>query len=589
MQTIFNDLGLKEPVLKAISDLGYVQPTPIQEKIIPVLINKQTDVIGLAQTGTGKTAAFGLPIINNINTELTCVQALIIAPTRELCLQITNDLKNFSKYLSKIRVVPIYGGASIEMQIKDINKGAHIICATPGRMVDLLNRQKVNISQVKTVVLDEADEMLNMGFKEDLDRILEETPSEKNVWLFSATMPEEVARIAKNYMSAPLEVSTGKHNQSADNIEHIYYRVHTSEKYLALKRLIDYYPNLFGIVFCRTKAETQEIANKLITDGYNADALHGDLSQHQRDLVMKKFRLKQIKLLIATDVAARGIDVDNITHVFHYNLPEDIDNYTHRSGRTARAGKHGYSIALIGGREIERIPLLERKLKKPFTKGIIPSGADVCKKLIEHYVSTIINIDASHHISDEIYNQAIAALTDIEKDELIKKLISINFASIIDHYNSAPDLNVSNDRKLRTNKTADAFNNNKPYQRFFINVGKVDNLSVGDLINFICTNLSCEKRNIGRIDLKNTFSFFELDNDCAKVAIRALNNQQLCNREVRIERSNPLSSNGQTSHGKSVKISDSNKNNQPSFKKSKSNTHYTSDNKNKRTRVASAH
>ncbi|MCC7051358.1 MAG: DEAD/DEAH box helicase [Bacteroidia bacterium] len=551
MEITFNELGLQEPIMQAITDLGFISPTPIQAKVIPVLTSQKTDVVGLAQTGTGKTAAFGLPIVNNIDFNKKNVQALIIAPTRELCLQICNDLKNYSKHISKARVVPVYGGASIEVQIKEIMKGAHIICATPGRMVDLLHRRKVDISQVSVVVLDEADEMLNMGFKEDLDSILEETPDDKNTWLFSATMPEEVSRIARNYMRNPLEVSTGKQNQSAENIEHIYYRIQSSEKYNALRRLVNYYPDLFGIVFCRTKAETQEIASQLIQDGFNADSLHGDLSQHQRDLVMKKFRLKQIKLLIATDVAARGIDVDNITHVIHYNLPEDIDNYTHRSGRTARAGKHGYSISLVGGRDIDRIPALERKLKKSFTKGKIPTGAEVCEKMIQHFITQINNIDASHHIPESIYNQALEILSDLDKEELIKKLISTNFASLIEQYAQAPDLNTG-DRK---NKTREEGRSNKPFERFFINVGKVDNLNVGELINFVCTALDCEKKNIGRIDLKNSFSFFELEQEFSSHAIRTLSNHELCGRKVRLEKSNPMGGGGseQSSHGKSVK------------------------------------
>jgi len=553
METTFNELGLIDPILKSITELGYKNPTPIQAKIIPVLLAEKTDVVGLAQTGTGKTAAFGLPIINNIDFELNKVQALVIAPTRELCLQITNDLKNYSKYIDNARIVPVYGGASIDMQIRDINKGAQIICATPGRMVDLLNRGKVNISEVSIVVLDEADEMLNMGFKEDLDSILQETPEDKNTWLFSATMPEEVARIGRNYMRKPLEVSTGKQNQSAENIEHIYYKVNSGDKFKAFRRIIDYFPDMFGIVFCRTRAETQDIADKLLMEGYSADSLHGDLSQNQRDVVMKKFRTRQIKLLIATDVAARGIDVDNITHVFHYNLPEDIDNYTHRSGRTARAGRHGYSISLVGHRDQDRIPQLERKLKKPFTKGSIPTGMEVCEKLIDSFITKINNIDASHHIKQDIYDKAINALHDLDKDELIKKLISTNFAHLIDIYQKAPDLNIKERRERDRSEGGDR---NRPFQRFFINVGKIDNINVGELINFVCTSLDCEKKNIGRIDLKNSFSFFELENEYAESAIKALSNQELCGRKVRLELSNPLQGEGQSSHGKPVRRRD---------------------------------
>ena len=376
----FQESGLNSDLIKAVTDLGFTSPTPIQEQTIALLATERTDLVALAQTGTGKTAAFGLPLLNQIDVADKNVQALILAPTRELCVQITNDIKNYSKYLKGFNVTAIYGGARIDGQIKEIRRGVQVIAATPGRLIDMIERGVIKLSTVQTVILDEADEMLNMGFKEDLDIILRETPASKNTWLFSATMPKEVERIARNYMSNPKELSTGKKNEGADNLEHIYYVVSPRDRYLALKRVADFYPDIFGIVFCRTKAETQEVADLLIKDGYSADALHGDLSQSQRDFVMKRFRSKTLQMLVATDVAARGIDVNNVTHVINYNLPEDTENYTHRTGRTARAGKSGIAIAIITPKDTGKIKDIERIIKKKFTKSSVPNGLEVCEK-----------------------------------------------------------------------------------------------------------------------------------------------------------------------------------------------------------------
>jgi len=382
----FKELGLNDALMKAVEELGFENPTPIQQQTIPLLTGKETDVVALAQTGTGKTAAFGLPILNKIDTNSRDTQALVLAPTRELCVQISNDFKKYAKYMKGLSVATVYGGASIVNQMRDIKQGTQIIVATPGRLVDLIERRAVKLQTIETVVLDEADEMLNMGFKDSLDVILEQTPDGKSTWLFSATMPREVERISKNYMSNPVEVSSGKRNEGAANISHIYYQVNSRDRYLALKRIADFYPEIFGIVFCRTKAETQEVADSLIKDGYSADALHGDLSQGQRDLVMKRFRNRTLQMLVATDVAARGIDVDSVTHVINYNLPEDIESYTHRTGRTARAGKSGMAIAIITGRDAGRIKDIERIINKKFERGVLPDGFQVTEKQLFHLV-----------------------------------------------------------------------------------------------------------------------------------------------------------------------------------------------------------
>ncbi|MCH7658635.1 MAG: DEAD/DEAH box helicase, partial [Bacteroidetes bacterium] len=389
----FNLMGLSPNLLKGIEDLGFNKPTPIQEKVIPVFFETENDIIGLAQTGTGKTAAFGLPVIEQIDIRNKSVQALILLPTRELCIQISRDLQNFSKYIKGLKVVPIYGGAHIGTQIKALKKGAHIIAATPGRMLDLINRKAANIANIRTVVLDEADEMLNMGFRDDLDSILEKTGDIKRTLLFSATMPKEVARIAKNYMNSPVEITVGKQNSGAENIRHIYYQVHARDRYLVLKRIADINPDIYGLVFCRTRRETKEVAEKLIKDGYNADAIHGDLSQAQRDHVMKRFRERSLQMLVATDVAARGIDVNDISHIINYNLPEDLDIYTHRSGRTGRAGKSGVSIAIVNYREKNKIPQIEKIIRKNFEKLSVPSGAEICKKQLFKLIDNMENVE----------------------------------------------------------------------------------------------------------------------------------------------------------------------------------------------------
>jgi len=547
--TTFKELGLDEEILKAITDLGFETPTPIQAEAIPVLLAKPQDLVGLAQTGTGKTAAFGLPICNMIDFNNSNPEALIICPTRELCMQITRDLQNFTKYKSGSNVVAIYGGASMENQVRDMRRGVNIIVATPGRMVDMIERRRVNLENIKFVVLDEADEMLNMGFKEDLDSILSKTPDEKFTWLFSATMPNEVRRIAKNYMEKPFEVTVGRENSSADNIEHQYYMVQGRDRYLALKRVVDYYPEVFGIVFCRTKAETQDIAEKLIKDGYNADALHGDLSQAQRDYVMNRYRNRHLQILVATDVAARGIDVDSVTHVINFNLPDDVESYTHRSGRTARAGKSGISLAIITSKEMGRIREIERNISKRFTLKQVPNGEEVCEKQLFHLVKTIHDAEINEEGIVDYLPPITEMLKDLSKEELIKKMVSTDFNRFLEYYRDAPDLNTGG--AVRSRDTGDGRNDRGEVTgRFFINIGEMDGLDKMELRDFVvhCTNI--DKNDVGRIDVKNTFSFFEVEPRLVPQVVEAFKaNQHYNQRRVRIEASNGMGGGGGSSRG----------------------------------------
>lgn len=536
--TTFKELGLDEEILKAITDLGFENPTPIQAEAIPVLLAKPQDLVGLAQTGTGKTAAFGLPICNMIDFKNSNPEALIICPTRELCMQITRDLQNFTKYKSGSNVVAIYGGASMENQVRDMRRGVNIIVATPGRMVDMIERRRVNLENIKFVVLDEADEMLNMGFKEDLDSILSKTPDEKFTWLFSATMPNEVRRIAKNYMEKPFEITVGKENSGADNIEHQYYMVQGRDRYLALKRVVDYYPEVFGIVFCRTKAETQDIAEKLIKDGYNADALHGDLSQAQRDYVMNRYRNRHLQILVATDVAARGIDVDSVTHVINFNLPDDVESYTHRSGRTARAGKSGISLAIITSKEFGKIREIERNINKRFTLKQVPNGEEVCEKQLFHLVKTIHDAEINEEGIVDYLPPITEMLKDLSKEDLIKKMVSTDFNRFLEYYRDAPDLNSGG--ATRSRDTGDGRNDRGEITgRFFINIGEMDGLDKLELRDFVVHCTGIDKNDVGRIDVKNTFSFFEVEPRFVPQVVESFKgNQHYNQRRVRIEASN---------------------------------------------------
>lgn len=539
----FQESGLNSDLIKAVTDLGFTNPTPIQEQTIALLANERTDLVALAQTGTGKTAAFGLPLLNQIDVNDKNVQALVLAPTRELCVQITNDIKNYSKYLKGFNVTAIYGGARIDGQIKDIRRGVQVIAATPGRLIDMIERGVVKLSTVQTVILDEADEMLNMGFKEDLDIILRETPATKNTWLFSATMPKEVERIARNYMSNPKELSTGKKNEGADNLEHIYYVVSPRDRYLALKRVADFYPDIFGIVFCRTKAETQEVADLLIKDGYSADALHGDLSQSQRDFVMKRFRSKTLQMLVATDVAARGIDVNNVTHVINYNLPEDTENYTHRTGRTARAGKSGIAIAIITPKDTGKIKDIERIIKKKFTKSNVPNGLEVCEKQLFNLVHKLHTVEVKDEEIESFLPAIYEELKDLSKEELIKRFVSEEFNRFHEYYDNAPDLNF-------VKGAVDGAFGNSRTSRFFLNMGHLDGFNIHSLKDYLADLVKLPTRMVFNVDVKNSFSFFETESKYVDNFL-ALNNADLefNGRKVSLEVSNKRMKDGEGSGG----------------------------------------
>jgi len=548
----FEALGIEPNIVKAITEIGFETPTPIQEQAIPVLLKEEKDLVGLAQTGTGKTAAFGLPLVQTVDFNSRNTQALILCPTRELCLQITKDLQSFCKYIPGANIVAIYGGASIVNQLRDVKRGAQIVVGTPGRMVDMINRKGVTLKTVIRVVLDEADEMLNMGFKEDLDMILSETPEEKCTWLFSATMPREVETISRKYMADPFQITVGKRNEGNVNIEHVYYVVQSRDRYASLKRIVDYYPDIFGIIFCRTKAETQEVAEKLIRDGYNADALHGDLSQAQRDQVMKRYRSHTLQVLVATDVAARGIDVDDVTHVINYNLPDEIENYTHRSGRTARAGKTGISIVILNIREVGKIKMLEKIIGKKFTKAQVPGGSEVCEKQLFALISKIHDVEVNEVAIARYLPQIYSQLEDLSKEELIKRFVSDEFNRFLEYYKNAPDLNVENRGMDRgTERSSDRFSerstDSRPPRpmdrdanmtRFFINVGEMDGLDKGGLLRFICDTSNLEGSNIGRIDIKSSFSFFDAAKEVEDFLMNAFKGQTFKGRSVRIDPSN---------------------------------------------------
>ncbi|KAA8486709.1 ATP-dependent RNA helicase DeaD [Arcticibacter tournemirensis] len=532
----FSTLGIRHDIVNAITDLGFENPTPIQEQSIPVLLTGSNDFVGLAQTGTGKTAAFGLPLLELIDFTKNYPQALILCPTRELCLQIASDLNNYAKNLSDVHIVAVYGGASISDQLRQIKRGVQIVVATPGRMLDIINRKAINFSEVSYVVLDEADEMLNMGFQEDIDTILSTTPDEKKTWLFSATMPSEVRRIAKKYMTDPVELTMGKQNTGNVNIDHEYYVIRARDKYAAFKRIVDFNPEIFGIVFCRTKIETQEIAEALIKDGYNADSLHGDLSQQQRDKVMKRYRDRNLQLLIATDVAARGIDVNDVTHVINYSLPDELENYTHRSGRTARAGKSGVSISLINSKELGKIRQIERAIGKKFTKVEVPGGFDVCEKQLFALVHRVHQVEVNESQMESYIPRIMDEFKEMDKEEIIKRFASLEFNRFLDYYKNAPDLNapVGDERGERTERFSRT-SSRGDYTRLFINLGSVDEFTRGDMLGFICNNAKINGKSIGKIDLKGVYTFFEVENSVAEQVQDNFKSVDFNGRKVRIE------------------------------------------------------
>ncbi|MDD7884915.1 DEAD/DEAH box helicase [Flavivirga sp. 57AJ16] len=507
----FQELGLNDDLLHAITDLGFIKPSEVQEKAIPILLESETDLVALAQTGTGKTAAFGFPMLEKIDVGSRTTQGLILSPTRELCLQITNEMKQYGKYCKGLNVVAIYGGSSITDQAREVKRGAQIIVATPGRMKDMISRRMVDISKIQYSVLDEADEMLNMGFKEDITDILSHTPEDKNTWLFSATMPREVASIAKNFMNNPQEITVGNKNESTSNVSHEYYLVNARDRYQALKRLSDANPDIFSVVFCRTKRDTQKVAEQLIEDGYSAGALHGDLSQNQRDLVMKSFRNKQIQTLVATDVAARGIDVDDITHVINYQLPDEIETYTHRSGRTGRAGKTGVSMVIVSKSEVRKIKSIERIIKRQFEKKDIPDGAEICEVQLMSLANKIHNTEVNHEIDKHLSN-INELFEDTDKDELIKKFFSVEFTRFYNYYQKAKNLNVSYDGSRDRDSGRD-FGGNSDSTRYFINVGSKDGFDWMKLKDFLKEQLQLGRDDVFKVEVKDSFSFFNTENE----------------------------------------------------------------------------
>ncbi len=519
--------------------MGYESPMPVQEEVIPFLLGEDNDVIVLAQTGTGKTAAYGLPILQKINVDLVQPQALVLCPTRELCLQIADDLNEYSKYISRLHVLPVYGGSSIESQIRSLKRGVHVVVATPGRLLDLMNRKTVDLNAVHNVIMDEADEMLNMGFSDSINAILAEVPPSRNMLLFSATMPQGIAAITKKYMNNPKEIVIGKKNEGNKNIRDIYFMVRAQDKYLALKRIADFYPNIYGIIFCRTRKETQEIADKLIQDGYNADSLHGELSQAQRDYVMQKFRLKNLQLLVATDVAARGLDVDDLTHVINYGLPDDIESYTHRRGRTGRAGKTGISISICHVREKGKIRNIERVINKKFEKGEMPTGNEICAKQLFNLVDQIEKVKVNEEEIAELMPQIYRKLEWLDKEDIIKRIVSLEFNRMIDYYKDADEIETVDEKSSRKER-AERGENGKRHQaeegfvRFFINFGKTDRMNVNQLIELINRCVPGKVR-IGRIDLMEKFSFFEVEEKEARRVEKSMNGYELEGRRISVE------------------------------------------------------
>lgn len=557
----FEEMDLNESILRAVKELEFQEPTPIQEKVIPRILQEKQDLIALAQTGTGKTAAFGLPVIQKADVASKYVQSLVLCPTRELCMQISKDLTSFSKYIEGFKVIPVYGGADISTQIKKLNKGGQIVVGTPGRVLDLINRKVLKVSEINWLILDEADEMLNMGFKEELDKILEGTPEQKQTLLFSATMPKEIRRISNQYMHQPEEISVGIKNAGAENVRHEYYMTHAKNRYETLKRIADINPDIYGIVFCRTRQETKDVANKFMNDGYNADALHGDLSQAQRDYVMNRFRNRNLQMLVATDVAARGLDVNNLTHVINYNLPDDLDAYIHRSGRTGRAGKHGISISIIHTRETGRIKSLERITKKPFERKPIPGGKEICKKQLFHLIDKVERVDVSSEQIEELLPEISKKLDWLSKDDLIKHFVSYEFTRFLSYYKDAPDLNVEahsgkdkgaswRDRsysdKDRSYSDKDRKKNPKKskmdYTRFHINLGSKNNMNATRLIGLLMDETKNRGIDVGKIDIMKGFSFFEVDKKSEADVLKAFNENVIhSGRKVTVDVARPES------------------------------------------------
>ena len=527
----FEELGVSPEIRKAIEELGYENPMPVQEEVIPYLLGNGNDVVALAQTGTGKTAAFGLPLIQKIDVKNCVPQALVLCPTRELCLQIAGDLTDYSKYITDLKILPVYGGSSIDSQIRSLKRGVHIIVATPGRLIDLMERKVAQLATIRDVVMDEADEMLNMGFTDSINAILENIPQDRNTLMFSATMSPEIARIAKTYLHEAKEITVGTKNEGSKNVNHVAYIVHAKDKYLALKRVVDFYPQIYGIVFCRTRKETQEIADKLIQDGYNADSLHGELSQAQRDLVMQKFRQRHLQLLVATDVAARGLDVNDLTHVINYGLPDDTESYTHRSGRTGRAGKTGISIAIINLREKGRMKEIEHIIKKKFEVSVLPSGQEICQQQLIKVIDDIEKVKVNEEEIETFLPGIYRKLDWLDKEDLIKRVVSLEFNRFLDYYKNAPEIEQpkANEKKSEAKESRKGDKEKvgrkaeKGYTRLFLNLGKTDGFYTNQIIDLVNRNLRKERIQIGRIDLMQNFSFFEVIKEQAPQVLKALN------------------------------------------------------------------
>ena len=540
----FEELGVSEDIRRAIEELGFEHPMPVQEEVIPYLLGNKNDVIALAQTGTGKTAAFGLPLLQKVDAQNRATQAIVLSPTRELCVQIADDLKDFSKYINGMNIVPVYGGADIRPQIRTIKHGVQIVVATPGRLVDLINRGVMELNQVNNVVLDEADEMLNMGFSDSINAIFEQLPDDRNTLLFSATMSREVEKVAKSYLHDYKEIVVGSRNEGAEHVNHIYYLVHSKDKYLALKRIVDFHPRIFAIIFCRTKAETQEVADKLIKDGYNAEALHGDLSQQQRDLTMQKFRQHTVQLLVATDVAARGLDVDDLTHVINYGLPDDIESYTHRSGRTGRAGKKGTSISIIHIKEKWKVRQIEKQIGKDFIDGELPKSEEICKKQLFKVMDDIMKTDVDEDQIAPYMADIMRQFEYVDKEDIIKKMVTVTFGRFLDYYQHAPEIEKpvagkgSRSERGERNTRGKVSNGRRQhvaeegFRRLFINLGKSDGFYPGEIMQYLNKHVH-GRQEVGHIDLLQKFSYIEVPEDDAQKVMKALNGTSYKGREVR--------------------------------------------------------
>ncbi len=530
----FEEIGLNEDLIKAVNDLGFTAPTEIQTKAIPILLNGTTDFVGLAQTGTGKTAAFGLPLLQLVDKDEKYPQALIVCPTRELCLQIVNDIREFRKYQPGMAVEPVYGGASIVMQMKALKNKVQIVVATPGRLIDLIERKAIHLEKIKYVILDEADEMLNMGFREDIEFLLKNTINRESIWLFSATMPAEVRAISRTFMTDPQEVTVGKKNTANENIDHQYFVTAAHSRYEALKRLIDFNPGMYGIIFCRTRMATQDITEKLIKEGYDIEALHGDLTQQQRDKVMQRFRQKTLQLLIATDVAARGIDVEGITHVINYELPDEIELYTHRAGRTARAGKHGICMSICHSKELHKIRQIEKIVNARFHKMDIPTGSDVCRKQFFSFMDKLLEVDATHG-EYETYMPALQEkFADMSKEDVLKRVAALEFNKFLKYYDNAYDLNARTDGNKRDFEGKD----NSGFVKLFVNIGSKDGFYKAQFLQFILDETNLKKEVLGKIDLRETNTFFEVDADSAPVFISTFDGKYFDGRLIRMNDAN---------------------------------------------------